>query len=196
MTRLKEISVIVPVFNEKYESLLNLNKIDEYMKSRNMDFEIILINDGSNIHKEGLDRIINENKNIKRIDLDKNRGKGYAFKKGVMESKYSHILLTDLDLSAPIEEVEKLEPHIFNNDIVIGSRYKNNNLNRSVPRKIVGLISNVVIKKILVPNINDTQCGFKLFSRKSISKIISKQTIYKYKKLLLNGKIIMTVRLI
>jgi len=169
------LSIIVPTYNEKNILVKNINTIYNNFKN-NFEFEIIIVNDGSN---DGSDKILsNLNLNNLKIKSNKiNKGKGYSILKGISESKGELILFTDADLSTPINEFNKLiEKYKKGYDFVIGSRSKHNSdvkIRQSLLRTIMGKIFNFLIKFILGLKYYDTQCGFKLFNAKKI-KLISK----------------------
>lgn len=169
------LSIIVPIYNEKNILFKNINKINNFFFNK-FEFEIIIVNDGSN---DGSDKILSKLKlnNLKIISNKTNKGKGYSILKGISESKGKLILFTDADLSTPINEFHKLRAKYDKGyDFVIGSRGQANSnvkIKQSLLRIIMGKTFNFFIKFFLGLNYRDTQCGFKLFDSKKI-KLISK----------------------
>ena len=97
-----------------------------------------------------------------------NRGKGYSVRHGVLEARGEWILSTDADLSAPIDELDKLLAAAEKADalVAIGSRALDRSLvgvHQSVFREMSGRAFNVVMRAITGLPFRDTQCGFKLF---------------------------------
>jgi dolichyl-phosphate beta-glucosyltransferase len=96
-----------------------------------------------------------------------NRGKGRALAEGVRASRGDTVLVTDADLSTPIEELGKLESALAAGaGVAIGSRsIKGSRVELSQPiyRVLMGKAFNVLVQIVLLPGIWDTQCGFKLF---------------------------------
>jgi len=170
------ISIIVPIYNENLIIKKNLNKIYNCFKNK-FEFEIIIVNDGST--DNSLNEIKKTNiKNVKIINNSKNMGKGFSIINGIKNSKGNLILLTDADLSTPIEEFFKLLEH-FNkgNDFVIGSRSHYDSeikMKQSFLRIIFGRIFNLLVRFILDLKYSDTQCGFKLFAGNEIRNIVNK----------------------
>ena len=179
---INNISVIIPAYNEESRILQTINQIGKYLKEHFKNYEIIVINDGSidrtaSLLAEACTRFAE----TKILQNDKNVGKGYSVKKGVLFSMSSAILICDADLSTPIEEIEKLIPW-FNNgfDIVIGSRrLKDSEIVIRQPwyREKMGCIFNILVRGLTISGIKDTQCGFKLFNAEIARKIFNKSRI-------------------
>jgi dolichyl-phosphate beta-glucosyltransferase len=103
---------------------------------------------------------------IRLIRYAQNRGKGYAVRTGCLASKGNILLISDADLSTPIEEIEKLLPFIDAGfDVVIGSRgLPGSEIEVRQPwhREKMGKTFNLLVKLLAIGGIKDTQCGFKL----------------------------------
>ncbi|MCI4668557.1 MAG: glycosyltransferase family 2 protein [Bacteroidia bacterium] len=169
-----EISVVIPAYNESLRIGNTLKLVHEYFKGRS--FEILVVNDGSSdntVQKVESHQI----PELRVISYEKNQGKGYAVQQGVLNSKGKYILLTDADLSTPIEYFANLYEHIDQADLVIGSRgMKESQVSNQILRVWLGKTGNKLIQLVL-PGIKDTQCGFKLFKGDSGREIFSKQQI-------------------
>lgn len=176
-----DLSVVVPVYNEEKRLRSNLDKIIAFLKKKNWKSEIILVDDGS-IDKtwDVLLSYKTKHKNISLYQHKINRGKGAAVQTGVLNASGKLVLMTDCDLSTPIEEVENLLKFAGEYDIVIGSRrLKEKKLGR-MPEKYRTLLGDIyyeMIGFILLPSVKDTNCGFKLFSRKVIKDVFRRQRI-------------------
>ncbi len=168
------LSVVIPVYNEENRISKSLIEITKYLNGKKFDYEIIIVDDGS---KDNTLRSIikTNNRKIKIISHHKNRGKGYAVKTGVLAARGDLIFMCDADLSMPITELDKFLKH--KEDIVIGSRaLKQSEVKTGFIKKILGRIGHGIISLLIIKNIKDTQCGFKLF-KKDCKKIFEKQTI-------------------
>lgn len=169
-----EISVVIPAYNEALRIGHTLKRVYEYFKGRS--FEILVVDDGS------VDDTIEEVKShqipgLRLISYEKNQGKGYAVKQGILQSQGRYVLLTDADLSTPIEYFEQLFLHIHEAPLVIGSRgMKESQVSNQVLRVWLGKTGNKLIQLIL-PGIKDTQCGFKLFQGGCARKIFAMQQL-------------------
>lgn len=118
-----------------------------------------------------------QSQNIKVISNKKNIGKGFSIREGINVAKGEIILITDADLSAPIEEFSKLlKKYKQGYSFVIGSRSMENSniiLKQNVLRAVLGKIFNLLIRFILGLKYKDTQCGFKLYDKQKLQSIIS-----------------------
>ncbi len=176
-----KLSIIIPAYNEEKRIISSLNKIYNYLNKKQIDYEVVIVNDGSRDNTVDVIKKIKNNKTT-IINNKINKGKGHAVKTGMLNAKGDLLLFTDSDLSTPIEELDKLMRYIDNYDIVIGSR----SLQASDVKKKqafykvwLGRLGNKAIQLLAVPGIKDTQCGFKLYKRKCLN-IFKKQTINRW----------------
>ena len=112
-----------------------------------------------------------------------NRGKGYSVRHGIQEARGRVVLFTDADLSAPIEEAEKLLAALDTADLAIGSRAVDRRLitvHQSPFREFSGIVFNKIVRFILGLPFVDTQCGFKAFRREKCKIIFDQQTIERF----------------
>lgn len=165
------LSIVIPFYNEEERLPQNLQHIIDYMnKNHSNNYEIILVDDGSQDNtKQKIEDFI-KYQNIHLYIHYQNKGKGAAIRTGIMEALGEYILFTDADLSTPIEDIKKLLPYIKETryKIVIGSRaLDDSNVQKEQPffRRSIGKIGNLFIRLILGLNFKDTQCGFKLFNK-------------------------------
>ena len=175
-----EISVIIPAYNEEKRILPTLEKVYDYFsRVQNMDFEIIVVDDGS---KDNTEKVVknfakDKSERVKFIKHKENKGKGTAVKTGMMEAKGEYILFSDADLSTPIEEFGKLKKAIDRGyDIAIGSRgLPESKIVIPQPwyRRYIGKIFPLIVRIIVMKNFRDTQCGFKLFKKKIAKELFA-----------------------
>jgi glycosyltransferase involved in cell wall biosynthesis len=118
---------------------------------------------------------------IRVLSNGTNRGKGYSVRHGMLEAHGDVVLFTDADLSAPIEEADKLFAALKNGyDVAIGSRAMDRSListHESLFREFAGIIFNKIVRTILRLPFVDTQCGFKAFRRERCQIIFEQQRI-------------------
>lgn len=173
---IEEISVVIPAYNESMRISNTLAKIFEYLTNRFKEFEVIVVDDGSKDETVNVVKGIASQypKTLHLIENPHNRGKGYATKVGALSARFPYVLLTDADLSTPIDEIQKLAPYASPRSVVIASRgMRESNLEVRQPfyRETMGRVFNLIVQTLLLQGISDTQCGFKLFGREVVDKI-------------------------
>ncbi len=163
----KDISVVIPAYNEEKIIEQTVKKIREYLSSKGFSYEIIAVNDGSSDRTEEiLIKLKNEIEELKVINHKENMGKGRSVKDGVLNSLGELILFTDADLSAPIENLDGLIEELKKGyDVVIASREIEGAKvrKRTLIRRVLSKVFNLAIKIFGFKGFRDTQCGFKLF---------------------------------
>jgi len=194
------LSVIIPAFNEEKRLPKTLEEVDKYLSEQNYEYEIIVVNDGSNDKTANVVReAIKFIKNLILIDNKENRGKGHVVRQGMLRAKGEYRLFTDADNSTPINQIEKMWPEFKNGyDIIIGSRdVEGAVLDPPQPwlRRVVFGEGFKLFRKIVVGlwEIKDTQCGFKGFTRRAAEDIFPRCRIERFAfdpEILIIGKIL------
>jgi len=181
------LSVIIPAYNEEKRLPKTLGEIDKYLRGQNYDYEILVVNDGSKDKTvEVAQNLTSQIKNLKVTGYKKNQGKGYAVRFGMLEAKGDLRIFTDADNSTSINQIEKMWPYFKEGyDIVIGSRdVKGAVLNPPQPwlRHIILGEGFKLYRKIIIDlwGIEDTQCGFKCFTKKTAEDIFPKCKIDRF----------------
>lgn len=174
------LSVIIPAFNEQRRLPPTLLDAVDFLDSFDKEYEVIVVDDGS---RDGTSAVVQKFEKIRSqvrlIRLPKNYGKGHAVRTGVLNAHGQFILFTDADGSTAISEVSRLLTAIEEgSEVVIGSRALRSDeteVKALLLRKILGRVFNKIVNTVLLPGIADTQCGFKLFSRKAANFLFSQQ---------------------
>jgi dolichyl-phosphate beta-glucosyltransferase len=176
---LEKLSIVIPAYNEERRLPATLDRIAAYAEHSPIPVgEILVVDDGSG---DGTGRLAGERGGIVRVVSNPgNRGKGYAVRNGMLAAKGDWILSTDADLSAPIEEFQKLiaAARQANAVVAIGSRALDRKLvkvHQPVMRELSGRAFNLVMRQVTGLPFRDTQCGFKLFHRDAAAEIFSRQ---------------------
>lgn len=176
---LPHLAVVVPAYNEEPRILPTLERIREYLGAQPYTWTVMVVSDGSTDRTEAI--VAEFCQSDPRFSLNAykpNRGKGNAVRLGMTTAEAELILFSDADLAAPIEEVEKLLPMIEGKvEIAIGSRpLKESNLEVRQPwfREALGRMANKLIQALAVRGIQDTQCGFKLYTRHAAREVFSR----------------------
>ncbi len=179
---LKSISIIYPVFNEEKRLKKTFLDIEKFEKSNKfLKKEYIFVNDGSSDQSLPLIRKrFKNNIRVKVVNYNKNMGKGYALKRGVLVAKNDWVLTTDSDCSVSNFQLMKwIKKRYLNQNTFIYFGSRNHRLSivkKKTVRKIVGVIFKFLIRLFFQIKISDTQCGFKLYkldAAKKIFRIIS-----------------------
>ncbi|MQG21222.1 MAG: glycosyltransferase family 2 protein [SAR202 cluster bacterium] len=171
------LSIIIPAYNEEYRLPKTLEHIANFCDANPFKTEIIVVDDGST---DDTLKVIEEAKrnerSIKIVKL-KHRGKGHAVKHGMLEANGDYMLLSDADLSVPIDDVHYLLNSKPRPDIAIGSREVEGSQRIGEPpyRHIMGRTFNGLVKVLTGLKFQDTQCGFKLFRKSSTQEIFNQQ---------------------
>ena len=176
----KKISLIVPAYNEEKRITSSIEKILSYMKSKEYNFELLVIDDGSkDTTAEKVKSITDDS--LKLISYSPNGGKGYAVKQGMLAATGDFLVFLDADLATPIEELEKFLPLTDRFDVLIASRALRDSdvqIHQALYRELLGKIFNKIVQLLAVWGVKDTQCGFKLFSSKAADVIFKRQLIH------------------
>lgn len=168
----KHLSIVIPAYNEEQRIAGTLARIAEYMERQSYSFEVLVVDDGSTDRTSmACEEFAAHHPWCRLIRLPRNRGKGFAVRTGVLEAAGEYILMCDADLATPIEELDGFWALIEDKaDIVIASRpLRESKLVKRQPlyREWAGRALNTLVRAIAVPGIHDTQCGFKMFTRRS-----------------------------
>jgi len=158
------ISVLIPCFNEKKTIEEIVNRINDL---KDLNLEIIIIDDNSNDGTKDLLKDKIKDKVSKIIFNNKNYGKGYCVKKGIQASNGDAILIQDADLEYDPSDYPKLIKPIENGsaDVVYGSRFLGGDERRvlyfwhSLGNKLLTIFSNMFTNL----NLTDMEVGYKLF---------------------------------
>jgi glycosyltransferase involved in cell wall biosynthesis len=179
-----ELSIVIPSFNEELRLPVTLADISAYIRASRRETEVIVIDDGSTDRTADVaNSFRGEIQRLLVIANKKNRGKGYSVRHGMLEARGRIVLFTDADLSAPIDEADKLIAALADHDVAIGSRALNRSLisvHQSVFREYAGIIFNFIVRAILRLPFVDTQCGFKAFRRDRCRVIFQQQRIERF----------------
>ncbi len=181
------LSVIIPAYNEEKRLPKTLEEINKYLIQQIYDYEILVVDNGSaDKTAEIVKDLENRIKGLKLIEGLASRGKGFAVKKGMLEAKGDFRIFTDADNSTSVDQAERMWPEFEKGyDVVIGSRdIKGAVLDPPQPwiRKIFLGEGFKFYRKIIIGlwGVEDTQCGFKGFTKKAAEDIFPKLRILNF----------------
>ncbi len=172
---------MIPAYNEENKIKATLEDvIIKTNEKKRFSYEIIVVDDGSEDKTtkkvEEVQKEL-ENQDLKLIKFKKNKGKGKAVKRGVLEANGKIVMYMDADNATTIDHLFNFLPYLKDYDIAIGSRtLKNSKIIKRQPiyRIIAGRMGGLLIKLFLGLNQKDTQCGFKIFSKEATEIIFPK----------------------
>jgi len=171
-------SIVIPAYNEAHRIGKSLDAIGAYLKERAVPAEVIIINDGST---DGTGEVLAEAAEnapyLRVLSHSSNRGKGAAVRDGCLAATGRYVLFADADLAAPITEADKLWTALDSGcDVAIGSRL-NKRAGQPFYRRLVGRLYHWLAGAWAVGDIQDTQCGFKAFTREAAAYLFGAQRI-------------------
>jgi glycosyltransferase involved in cell wall biosynthesis len=173
------LSVIIPAHNEENRLPATLEQIFAFLAKQPFTFEVLVVENGSSDQTlEIAQRFAEQHPGMRVIQSAK--GKGAAVKHGMLAASGEYRFMCDADLSMPVDEIAKFIPPTINNfDIAIASREAKGAVRYNEPsyRHIGGRVINFLIQLLILPGLNDTQCGFKCFSAKVVEDIFNLQTL-------------------
>ena len=162
------LSVVIPAYNEEERIAYTLQQVIGYLAARDYPWEVIVADDGStDATAEIVERQGSGYSQVRLLSLP-HGGKGWAVKNGMRAATGDYRLLCDADLSVPIQQVERLLPPSGPDaDIAVGSREALGAARYGEPsrRHFMGRVYNSLVRRLAVPGLEDTQCGFKCFKR-------------------------------
>lgn len=176
------LSVVIPSYNEQLNFRRGvLDEVINYLQKQTYDWEVILTDDGSSDGTaQSLDEYAARHPQV-RVLHNPHAGKGPTVQSGMLAASGEWCLFTDFDQSTPLSEVEKLFPFTKEGyEVVIGSREISGAKRDKEPwyRHLMGRGFNLLVQILAIPGIQDTQCGFKLFSRSAAQQLFDKLVIY------------------
>jgi glycosyltransferase involved in cell wall biosynthesis len=179
------ISIVIPAYNESARIGKALAEVLCCVHERDWHAEILVVNDGSTDRTAAIVQQISEiHPEVRLLDNVKNQGKGFSVRLGVLHAVGEVVMFTDADLSAPMEEAERLFDALRQGaDIAIGSRWlqrRRQILKQPLYRQFFGRCFNVVTRLLMGLPFADTQCGFKAFRRPVAQTIFQLQRIERW----------------
>jgi glycosyltransferase involved in cell wall biosynthesis len=174
------VTILIPNYNE-IENVKRdvLNNIHSYLKKQKYSYEIVISDDGStDTSVLAIKEFVDKHSKEMRIIYNQHAGKPFALRSGIKEAKGKFVLLTDMDQSTPISELDNLLPWASKGfDVVIGSRGAKRPDTTPI-RQLASIVFLLIRRMILLPEIKDTQCGFKLIETNLANRIFAKMRLF------------------
>jgi len=179
----QQVSIVLPAYNEEKRIGTTLQTIIAYCEKHLQDYEIIVVDDAST---DNTKEIVTQNANSKTryVHNKKNKGKGYSVRRGILQAKMPFVLFSDSDLATPIEELLPMLKQMSEGyDVVIASRNMKASkrvVKQPVYRQLLGQLFPLLVRICLGLPYKDTQCGFKLFTKRAGKTIFKQVTIERW----------------
>jgi glycosyltransferase involved in cell wall biosynthesis len=174
------LSIIIPAHNEEIRLPRALRQVFAYLEQQPYSAEVLVIENGSSDRTlEMAHEFASRHTNLMVIH-EEQAGKGNAVRRGVLDAHGEYRFICDADLSMPIAELKKFLPPALNDfDVAIASREAPGAVRYNEPtyRHWGGRAINLAIRFLILPGLNDTQCGFKCFRADAAEKIFRQQTL-------------------
>jgi len=174
------LSIIFPAHNEESRLIDALSSVDGFINRHSFAAEVIVVENASTDATLAIANDFAANHpylNVLHSDVP---GKGLAVQKGMLAARGQYRFVCDVDLSMPVEEIEKFLPKAGSTyDIAIASREAKGAVRHDEPlyRHLIGRIFNGLVQMLVLPDLNDTQCGFKCFSTAAAETLFTRMTI-------------------
>lgn len=174
------LSVIIPAYNEASRIAPTLESVTRYLRDQHFAAEVLVADDGSTDETPDLVAAFTSPESPVKLISMPHQGKGGAVKSGMLMARGDYRFLCDADLAMPIDQISRFFDLIEHADIVIGSRQVEGARRFHEPplRHLMGRILNALIRTAGgVRNIEDTQCGFKMFRGEAAEALFRQQTL-------------------
>jgi glycosyltransferase involved in cell wall biosynthesis len=174
------LSVIVPSFNEERRLAATLAMLCDYLGRQPWEWEVRVVDDGSVDETARIADSFSSTQPRVVVQREPHRGKGGAVKAGLAAAPSEYRFICDADLSMPVDEIGRFLPPLATGfDVAIGSR--EGRLARRVGepayRHLAGRLFNFMVQRLVLPGIEDSQCGFKMFTAGAVSAIFPRVTV-------------------
>jgi dolichol-phosphate mannosyltransferase len=177
-----ELSFVIPAYNEEDSIETALGTLDEVVKDRKLQYEIVVVDDGSK--DKTLSRAIKyarRNGHVKVVSYTKNEGKGHAVRTGFMQTKGEVVVFADSDMDIDLAIVSKYVDALEHGDIVIASKWHPDSVvNMALTRRILSHGFNVLVRLLTGAKLRDTQVGLKAMRKSALTNIFPRLCVKRY----------------
>jgi len=174
------LSIIIPAHNEENRLPGTLEQMFHFLEQQSFSYEVVVVENGSGDRTFEIAREFADRHPAFHVIQNDSRGKGLAIRRGVREARGDYIFFCDADLSMPVEEIVKfIPPQRDSIDIAIASREApgSHRINEPYYRHLTGRVFNTLIRWLVLPGLQDTQCGFKCIRAEVARDVYPYQTL-------------------
>jgi dolichol-phosphate mannosyltransferase len=173
------LSVIIPAYNAADSIISTIDSSARTLEADNIDYELIVVDDGSTDGTYEL--VLDQNGNfpqVRCVHYDQNKGKGYALSYGFQFSSGDLVMFLDADSDLPPQQIPRVLNRLIETDAdgIIGSKSHPEAKSNGYPatRKFLSKGYNLLVRALFNLSFTNTQTGLKVFRREVLSKIIPK----------------------
>ena len=175
------LSIVIPAYNEAIRIESTLEKVITYLNQQHYTFEVVVVDDGSTDTTADLSAKFSRRASLQLLQIP-HGGKGWAVQHGMLRAQGKYRFLCDADLSMPIDNLARFFAGVDGHpeyDVAIASREAPGarRFNEPKSRHVKGRLFNYAVKILALRGIEDTQCGFKLFSAESATRLFPHQSL-------------------
>lgn len=177
-----DLSFVIPAYNEEVFIEDTLGTLDLAIKEKMFQYEIVVVDDGSK-DKTFMKAMqyAKRNGHVKVIRYDRNAGKGFAIKTGVMESTGDVVIFIDGDMEIDLSTLSMYVEALENADIVIATKWHpSSTVSMPLSRKMLSRTFNVLVRILVGFTFKDTQVGLKVMKRSAVDKIFPRLAVKRY----------------
>jgi dolichyl-phosphate beta-glucosyltransferase len=174
------LSIVIPAYNEATRLPITLPTLRAFLDQERIAAEVIVVDDGSADGTAAFVQDYARKWGSLRLVGGQHQGKGGAVRMGVLASQGDYVALADADFSMPASELNRFAPSLVGPyDLAIGSREgaASRRIGEPAYRHLMGRVFNKIVQVLLLPGIEDTQCGFKLIRGEVARELCERQTI-------------------
>jgi dolichyl-phosphate beta-glucosyltransferase len=174
------LSVVIPAYNEERRLGATLDQVCGFLSRQPWHWEVRVVDDGSHDRTAAIVEAAAAREPRVRVQREPHRGKGGAVKAGLLAAAGQYRFICDADLSMPIAEIRRfLPPALTGFDVAIGSRegVAARRIGEPIHRHLLGRLFNMGVRWLTLPGIQDSQCGFKMFTADAVRAIFPQVTV-------------------
>ena len=175
-----DLSVIIPLYNES-ESLNELNQtIVDSLNGKNLDFEIIYIDDGSTDNSWSVIKDLSQNNRVSGLKFQRNYGKSMALLAGFKRALGNIVITMDADLQDDPNEIYPLFQIITEQNLDLVSGWKKKRYDSLIYKNIPSKLFNWAARKASGIKLNDFNCGIKAYKSEVVKNISLTDGMHRY----------------
>jgi glycosyltransferase involved in cell wall biosynthesis len=174
------LTIVVPAYNEAQRIGGTLTALTGFLRTQCWEWDIRVVDDGSTDATADIVESIARTEPRVVVQREPHRGKGGAVKAGLLAARGAYRFICDADLSMPVAELPRfLPPAVDHFDIAIGSRegVAARRVGEPAYRHLMGRLFNLFVQRLTLPGIEDSQCGFKMFTANAVEQVFPRVTV-------------------